>query len=87
MPGRRSRRIWPREFYKVAAWFYTVVAIVSAPVAWQFEYQPQTDFDIIGVLFIMQNLPVMFFWGIFFISLCCAIYCWARTAAMPPSGS
>jgi hypothetical protein len=76
---------WARGMYKACAWIYGVLTAIMAVLAWQIPFHPATDFDITGFLFLIQNIPALFAWGVTIGFGAATVYCWTRMIASPPA--
>ena len=64
-----------KKGFLVASGAFIILASVLAIYALRVGWAEQTAFDIIGVLWLMQNLPILFAWAMVFIFAALAIYC------------
>ena len=64
-----------RKGFLVASGGFIILASILAIYAFRVGWAKQTGFDIIGVLWLMQNLPLLFAWGMVFIFAALAGYC------------
>lgn len=52
-------QVWSARTYKWVAVVATLLGLITGISALRLPSHPQTDFDIIGFLFLIQNLPKM----------------------------
>jgi hypothetical protein len=63
-------QVWSARTYKWVAVFATLLGSITGMSALRLPWSPQIDFDIIGFLFVIQNLPKMV---LSFMSFACAL--------------
>ena len=64
--------------YTIVATFFTALTLLLAYWCTRIRWAPRIDFDILGFLWLMQNIPQLM---LVTLTLCCggaAIYWWAR---------
>jgi hypothetical protein len=70
-----------RGAFRFAAVAFTTFALVTGYYAIRLRWEPSADFDVIGILFVLQNLPrltAVFLTGGFTVA---AVYYWVRSFA------
>ena len=67
--------------FRMAAAAFTLFAVVTGYYAFRMHWEPAADFDVIGILFVLQNLPrltAVLLTGGFVVA---AVYYWVRSLA------
>jgi hypothetical protein len=68
--------------YAVAASIFTALSLTLGYWCIKIRWAPRIDFDILGFLWVLQNIaPLMLVVMTFFSSLV-ALYCWTRAAGL-----
>ena len=68
-----------RGVYRFASVAFTLFALVTGYYALRMHWEPPADFDVIGILFVLQNLPrltAVILTGGFLVG---AVYYWVRS--------
>ena len=69
------------RIYTIAAIFFTATTLLLGYWCTRIRWAPRIDFDIIGFLWLMQNIPPLFLIALTVGSGVAAIYYWARAVA------
>jgi hypothetical protein len=64
--------------YTIAATFFTGLTLLLGYWCTRLRWAPRVDFDILGILWLFQNIPQLFLVTITLGSAGAAIYLWAR---------
>ncbi len=49
-------------------WLAVVATLIAAAFGWMLRgvrWHPQADFDVLGVLWVLTNIPALMLWGVF----------------------
>ena len=68
------------EVAKVRFWLAVVATALAGVVGWwlrSIEWHPQAPFDVLGVLWILMNIPALILWGVFLGLLVLALFSWS----------
>jgi hypothetical protein len=60
-------------------WLAVVATLIAAGFGWMLrsiEWNPQAPFDVLGVLWILTNIPGVILWGVFLGLLLLALRAW-----------
>ena len=55
---------YSRRFYRVASVLFALMAIPPGYYAFTLPWSQRADFDIIGFLWLVQNIPQLMAWGL-----------------------
>lgn len=66
--------------YTIAAIIFSGLTLALGYWCTRIRWAPRIDFDIIGFLWLVQNIPPLAFVGMTFFFGGVAVYCWVRTA-------
>lgn len=56
------------ETAKIRLWLAVAATLLAGIVGWKvssLEWQPQAPFDVLGVLWLLSNIPGLVLWGVF----------------------
>lgn len=67
-----------KSFCNFKAWLFTITTIVGAVAFYLIPKQPQADFDIIGILYLLQNFTSIVILISTFVSGILAVYFWSK---------
>ena len=64
--------------YTVAATVFTGLTLLLGYWCTRLRWAPRIDFDILGILWLFQNIPQLFLVTITLVAAGAAMYCWGR---------
>lgn len=69
-----------RSVWIVAGWLFGALASFCAYWFFRLQWTPHADFDVSGLLWVLQNLPRLFALVVSFLFAGVALYSWVRAA-------
>lgn len=64
---------------KIRLWLAVAATLLAGVFGWKvrtLQWQPQAPFDVLGVLWILSNIPALMLWGVFAGLVILAIGAW-----------
>lgn len=68
----------PRRIWTAVASFFTLAAVAGGCVLPFLRWQPQAPFDVLGVGWVLMNIPNLFLWTTVLSLAIIALYSWCR---------
>ena len=67
--------------YQLAAGLFTALAVLLGYWCTRLSWAPRVDFDVTGILWLMQNIPPLAALCLTVFCAGVALYCWVRAAS------
>jgi hypothetical protein len=78
--GPEHENLGMRTAYSITAAVFTLLTLVSGYWCTRIRWAPRIDFDILGFLWLVQNIPQLTLVLMTFCFAGLTVYCWMRSA-------